>query len=184
MNHPDFNMLGVGSDLTSSISVGFLRNNLAFGGTLTSNMNLGGLIDDQFNSWDSSWALRFQTQTSRALRLHRPLPAGASAAHAREIKRFVEKPGGDIALDLLRRGALWNTMILAARGRTLWAMADRGIPEVCWLFMTYRALIGHRSADGFLRDIYSRLPFTDLNRDIFRVAAGLGVISMLHPAGR
>jgi mannose-1-phosphate guanylyltransferase len=105
---------------------------------------------------------------------------GASGLHAREVRRFVEKPGEDIALDLLHRGALWNTMILAARGRTLWAMADRGIPEVCWLFMTYRALVGHRSADGFLRDFYSRLPFTDLNRDIFRGAAGLGVISMLH----
>jgi len=57
MNHPDFNMLGVGSDDTSSISVGFLRNNLAFGGTLTSNMNLGGLIDDQYNSWDSNMGI-------------------------------------------------------------------------------------------------------------------------------
>jgi hypothetical protein len=57
MNHPDFNMLGVGSDLSSSISVGFLRNNLAFGGTLTSDMNLGGLIDDQNNSWDTGMGL-------------------------------------------------------------------------------------------------------------------------------
>jgi MYXO-CTERM domain-containing protein len=56
-NNPDFNMLGVGSDDTSSISVGFLRNNLAFGGTLTSNMNLGGLIDDQYNSWDSNMGI-------------------------------------------------------------------------------------------------------------------------------
>jgi hypothetical protein len=54
-NNPDFNMLGVGSDNTSSISVGILRNNLAFGGALTSNMNLGGgLISDQNNSWDAT----------------------------------------------------------------------------------------------------------------------------------
>ena len=52
-NSPDFNMLGVASDGSTSISVGILRNNLAFAGSLTSNVDLGGLIDDQYNSWDS-----------------------------------------------------------------------------------------------------------------------------------
>jgi hypothetical protein len=53
-NSPDFNMLGVASDGSTSISVGVLRNNLAFAGSLTSNADLGGSIDDQYNSWDSS----------------------------------------------------------------------------------------------------------------------------------
>jgi hypothetical protein len=53
-NSPDFNMLGVGSDGSSSISVGTLRNNVAFAGSLTSNIDLGGSIDDKYNSWDSS----------------------------------------------------------------------------------------------------------------------------------
>ena len=53
MNGTDYNMLGVGSDLSSSISVGTLRNNIAFGGALTSNMNLGGSITDSYNSWDT-----------------------------------------------------------------------------------------------------------------------------------
>ena len=105
---------------------------------------------------------------------------GASAAHAREVKRFVEKPGAAVALDLLTRGALWNTMILASRGRSLWGMADRCVPNVCRLFMTYRALIGHRSSDDFLRDIYSQLPVTDLGRDILYAAEGLGVVPMRH----
>ncbi len=52
-NSPDFNMLGVASDGSTSISVGILRNNLAFAGSLTSNADLGGLIDDQYNSWDA-----------------------------------------------------------------------------------------------------------------------------------
>ena len=56
-NGSDFNMLGVASDGSTSISVGILRNNLAFAGGLTSNTNLSGLIDDQYNSWDSSLGL-------------------------------------------------------------------------------------------------------------------------------
>jgi hypothetical protein len=53
-NSPDFSMLGVASDGSTSISVGILRNNLAFAGSLTADADLGGLIDDQYNSWDSS----------------------------------------------------------------------------------------------------------------------------------
>ena len=53
-NSPDFDMLGVASDGSTSISVGILRNNLAFAGSLTSDTGLGGLIDDQYNSWDTS----------------------------------------------------------------------------------------------------------------------------------
>jgi MYXO-CTERM domain-containing protein len=54
-NEPDFNMLGEANDGGTSISVGILRNNLAYGDTTTSNTTLGGgLISDEFNSWDTS----------------------------------------------------------------------------------------------------------------------------------
>jgi MYXO-CTERM domain-containing protein len=56
-NAPDFNLLGVASDGSTSISVGILRNNLAFAGSLTSNADLGGLIDAKSNSWDKSLGL-------------------------------------------------------------------------------------------------------------------------------
>jgi MYXO-CTERM domain-containing protein len=54
-NGTDFNMLGEANDGGTSISVGILRNNLAFGNALTSNITLGGgLISDEYNSWDTS----------------------------------------------------------------------------------------------------------------------------------
>jgi MYXO-CTERM domain-containing protein len=52
-NHSDFNLLGVGSDGTSSLNLGFLRNNIAFGGTLLSN-NTGSGVDSAYNTWDTS----------------------------------------------------------------------------------------------------------------------------------
>ncbi|HVZ89034.1 MAG TPA: right-handed parallel beta-helix repeat-containing protein, partial [Polyangia bacterium] len=51
-NGADFDMLGLSG--TTVTSVGMLRNNLAFGKTLTSEFNNGGPISDMFNSWDSS----------------------------------------------------------------------------------------------------------------------------------
>jgi hypothetical protein len=47
-NHPDFNMLGVNSS-GAAIGIGNLRNNIAYGGTLTSNMSG---TSSSHNSWD------------------------------------------------------------------------------------------------------------------------------------
>jgi mannose-1-phosphate guanylyltransferase len=95
------------------------------------------------------------------------------------VKSFVEKPDAATAVELHRQGALWNTMIIASRAQSLWEMADRHIPEVCWFFMAYRALIGHREADSFLRGIYPGLPVTDFSRDILQHAKGLAVTPMI-----
>jgi hypothetical protein len=47
-NHPDFNMLGVDSS-GAAVGRGNLRNNIAYGGTLTSNMNG---TSSAYNTWD------------------------------------------------------------------------------------------------------------------------------------
>jgi pectate lyase-like protein len=52
-NHPDFNMLGVDSS-GNAIGIGNLRNNIAYTGTLTSNMTG---TDDAYDSWDLSVTL-------------------------------------------------------------------------------------------------------------------------------
>jgi MYXO-CTERM domain-containing protein len=51
-NGVDVSMLGL--DGTTVTSVGMLRNNLAFGHTLTADLANGGPISDLYNSWDSS----------------------------------------------------------------------------------------------------------------------------------
>jgi mannose-1-phosphate guanylyltransferase len=101
-----------------------------------------------------------------------------SAIRASRVQAFVEKPAASIAVDLLRHGAMWNTMIVAARGQALWDLADRHIPEVCWCFQTYRILLGEGREDGFLRGIYPGLPITDLCRDVLQPAKGLAVVPM------
>jgi mannose-1-phosphate guanylyltransferase len=95
------------------------------------------------------------------------------------VKAFVEKPDATTALELLRKGALWNTMITASRGQALWDMADRHIPGVSWFFRTYREIIGQRGANDFLRGIYPDLPVTDFCRDILQSADGLVVTPMI-----
>lgn len=104
---------------------------------------------------------------------------GPLTVRAWEVNALVEKPDATTALALLRRGALWNTMIIASQGQSLWDMADRHIPGVCWFLAAYRDLIGHRGAEDFLRGIYPALPATDFCRDILRPAKGLAVTPMI-----
>jgi hypothetical protein len=56
-NGANFNMTGVGSDGSTTTSVGLLRNNVAFGSTATSDANLSGPIDSANNSWDAKPSL-------------------------------------------------------------------------------------------------------------------------------
>jgi hypothetical protein len=56
-NGANFNMTGVGNDGSTTISVGVLRNNVAFGSTATSDANLSGPIDSANNSWDAKPSL-------------------------------------------------------------------------------------------------------------------------------
>ena len=103
---------------------------------------------------------------------------GPRAARARKVESFMEKPDGDTARALLRQGALWNTLVIAARGRALWSLAERHVPAICPSLLSYRSLIGDRGAKLHLREAYSTLPATDLSRDILQRAEGLLAIAM------
>ncbi len=105
---------------------------------------------------------------------------GPRAAGARRVEHFKEKPDGDTARVLLREGALWNTLVIAASGRALWALAEQHVPAICPALLSYRSLIGKRDATAHLRDVYSTLPATDLSRDILQRAQGLLAISMTN----
>jgi len=106
-------------------------------------------------------------------------PAGPKAARARRIASFKEKPDSDTARGLLRDGALWNTLVIAARGRALWSLAEEHVPAICPSLFTYRSLIGDQRAEDHLREAYSQLPTTDLSRDILQRAQGLLAIPMM-----
>jgi mannose-1-phosphate guanylyltransferase len=103
---------------------------------------------------------------------------GPRAARARRVESFQEKPDGDTARALHRQGALWNTLVIAARGQALWSLAERHVPAICPSLLSYRTLIGDRAAKIHLREVYSTLPATDLSRDILQRAKGLLAISM------
>ena len=98
---------------------------------------------------------------------------------AYRVARFVEKPADPVARQLLREQALWNTLIIAARARSLWGLAAGTVPRIVNALDPYRASIGQPGASERLRSLYADLPAADLSRDILEHAKRLSVVSMV-----
>jgi mannose-1-phosphate guanylyltransferase len=83
------------------------------------------------------------------------------------VKRFVEKPTQLEANAMIKRGALWNTFIMVARGSALLNLFEQRSPETVQLM---RAVLRH--APGTLdyslcaANVYATLPEIDFSRHI------------------
>ncbi len=80
------------------------------------------------------------------------------------VGRFVEKPSLERAADLLRTGALANTFTMVVRARVLLELIGRCCPG--W----FRAATDALGDDDELREIYDRLPASDLSNEVLQRA--------------
>jgi mannose-1-phosphate guanylyltransferase len=84
---------------------------------------------------------------------------GRINGHAvRGVQTFLEKPGHHEVEVAMSAGAIWNTMIMAARVETLWAMGWRCFPKMMPLFEIYSKAIGTPEEDSLLETVYSVMP--------------------------
>lgn len=95
--------------------------------------------------------------------------ATALSIDGRPLKRvttFREKPCPRLAAALLARGALWNTMVLIARGAALLDLFARYLPDVLRRFSRIgRAIGGHDQAAVF-DDVYRLVPAASFSEEI------------------
>ncbi len=92
---------------------------------------------------------------------------GRDIGRSRRVLQFIEKPPLPIAVDLLARGALWNTFIFAASGSTLVSHFRRRLPHVVGAMETALAKDeAMPDAPTALRDLYEHLPELDFSRSI------------------
>lgn len=82
------------------------------------------------------------------------------------VARFHEKPDFRTAQLLMRRGFLWNTMIMAARARTLWSLGCRVRPDMMGLFEGVKQALGTGRESWAVEEAYRRLPSVNFSRDI------------------
>lgn len=92
----------------------------------------------------------------------------------RSVSAFVEKPDAVTATRLFNTGAVWNTMVLVARARTLLQLFRRHLPELTRAFEAALMRDDLERRD-FLQTRYDGLPRADFSRDLIARAGELFV---------
>lgn len=95
------------------------------------------------------------------------------------VNTFLEKPDRITALKAMSRGALWNTMVIAGKVETLWALGWKCIPEVMGLFEQLAEAIGTSLEGLILNEIYRDMPQRNFSTDLLQqVHERIGVVEL------
>ncbi len=98
------------------------------------------------------------------------------------VERFVEKPAADEAAALFASGrALWNTMVMVARGQTLLALFRERLPELTHGVAALLRVAG--SAHAISAADYSQLPAANFSADVLGSARELGALLLPLASG-
>lgn len=84
------------------------------------------------------------------------------------VRAFLEKPDANQARALMASGALWNTLILAAKAETLWALGWRCLPEMMLLFERFSSAIGTGEEEAVLETVYGLMPVRNFSSDLLQ----------------
>lgn len=90
----------------------------------------------------------------------------------RAVHQFLEKPSLADAAAIKAAGGLWNTMIVAAKARTLWQLGWMCCPEMLELFEKLQGAIGTSFEGSVLDAIYQVMPARNLLADLLTSATG------------
>ena len=82
---------------------------------------------------------------------------------------FVEKPSADAAKMLIRKGALWNTMVLVATCNTLLQVIKRAAPGLYRSFEPIHDAIGTPDEQQVTERVYQMLPSFNLSKGVLEV---------------
>jgi len=87
-----------------------------------------------------------------------PPLAWVSGYPVRTVRRFLEKPPVEQAERIFAAGALWSTLVLAAKVETLWTIGWHCLPEMMPLFEQLQAAWGTADECRVLERSYRQMP--------------------------
>jgi mannose-1-phosphate guanylyltransferase len=93
----------------------------------------------------------------------------------RKVLGFIEKPGPAAAQEMIRKGGLWNTMVIAFRAETLLKLAQKVVPTLYRPFKRILGAIGTPSETGVVEEAYRRIEPMNLSKGF------LEALALSHP---
>jgi mannose-1-phosphate guanylyltransferase len=89
----------------------------------------------------------------------------------RSVAEFVFSPRAHLAEELLKKGALWDTLACVAEGTTLWRVGSRQLAAHCEMI---RTALAQGTLDALVRG-YATITPADLGRHVMARQLGIGV---------
>lgn len=89
----------------------------------------------------------------------------------RRVQRFVEKPAPPVSARLLAAGGLWNSFLLAAKGRVLLDLYRQRLPGLLAAFRGLGATVAPPEPRVVER-LYEEIPAADFSRDLLQGSEG------------
>jgi mannose-1-phosphate guanylyltransferase len=93
-------------------------------------------------------------------------PATADGMGFHTVERFVEKPALPLAIDLQKRGGVWNSFIMVGRAQAFLDIYAARFPEIVMAMVDAMRADREGWASGGLRDLYDDLPDIDFSRHV------------------
>jgi len=84
----------------------------------------------------------------------------------RTVEMFVEKPSADAAKTIMRKGALWNTLVLVVTCKTLLQAIKRATPELYRSFEPIQDAIGTPDEQRVIERVYQKLPSLNFSKGV------------------
>jgi mannose-1-phosphate guanylyltransferase len=87
----------------------------------------------------------------------------------RTVEMFVEKPSADAAEMIMRKGALWNTLVLVVTCKTLLQAIKRAAPELYRSFETVQDAIGTPDEQRVIECVYQKLASLNFSKGVLEM---------------
>lgn len=87
----------------------------------------------------------------------------------RTVEMFVEKPSADAAKMIMKKGALWNTLVLVARCETLLQAIKRATPDLHRAFEPIQDAIGTPDEQRVIERTYQKLRSINFSKGILEI---------------
>jgi mannose-1-phosphate guanylyltransferase len=97
----------------------------------------------------------------------------------RTVESFREKPNQHDAEALLAAGGLWNTMVMAARVRTLWKLG-RHVPAMMSAFESLAHYLGSERESQMLDSLYETMPNVNFSSHLVEKVPAASVVIELR----
>jgi len=87
----------------------------------------------------------------------------------RTVEMFVEKPSTEAAKMIMRKGALWNTLVLVVTCKTLLQSIKRTMPELYRSFEAIQDAIGTPDEQRVVERVYQKLPSLNFSKRVLEM---------------